>query len=48
MLALAPLIIVTGLYAIQAGILAVQRDWAATAVFAGYAFANIGFVWKLL
>ena len=48
MLALAPLIVVTVLYVGQAAILAYRQDWAATVVFVGYAFANVGFLWKLL
>ena len=47
-MSLAPLIVVTILYAIQAAIFLVQRDWAAFAILAGYAFANVGLVWKLL
>ena len=45
---LTPLAIVTALYGWQTVIFLFQNQWAGAIIFAGYAFANIGLMWKLL
>lgn len=37
---------VTAIYAAQAGVYAVQQNWAQVAILGGYVIANLGLIWS--